>query len=201
MGYNYCLDFPQKNQSVNNVFLYIQGWIASDEQIDEIFLYNNDIKTEVKIYPRPDVEKAFPKRFVVGFKYLYSPEEILNLSINLEIHFLTGKEKGKIHIDQDVINSAKMAAKEIIKPIKSAKMEKLEKIRHYLVCPLCLNEVATVCNGLSGDALECFKNIRVGDLLNPGETYLNRPFTMNLNQETQKIIASVSFLIAQKPHE
>jgi hypothetical protein len=55
------------------------------------------------------------------------------------------------------------------------------------------------CSGLPPKDLAHFKNIRVGDLLNPGETYLCETFASNLPQQSQKLIGAINFLIATKP--
>jgi SAM-dependent methyltransferase len=142
MGHDYYLDFPKKNQSLNTISLYIQGWIASDAPIDEIFfLADDDLKTALKVYQRPDVKSFFPHRFVVGFKYLLFPEEIIKLPTNTTIYFLTGGEQGEIAIDKTIVDLAKIEAEKTIEHIRSVKREKLQKIRPYLACPFCSQEV------------------------------------------------------------
>ena len=108
--YTYALDFPKPDQLVKNqLFLHIQGWIASDKQISNIHIQSK-YKFSLEEYSRPDVVEIYPQKYVVGFRYILNPEVIVNLPDNPRIFFKTGSKKGEISIDSNIIKKFKKIA-------------------------------------------------------------------------------------------
>jgi len=137
MWYQYALDFPRTDKFVKDqIFLTIQGWIASDKSIKNIHIRSKHT-IALKEYPRPDVTSIYPEKYVTGFKCQLNPEDIVHLPDKPKILFETGSEKKEISIDPNVIRKYKKIAKHNIILINKIKNLKLKRIKPYLICPIC----------------------------------------------------------------
>lgn len=136
--YFFCIDYPKNDLKNNSDYsaLYVQGWIASRRSIEKIS-FNNDYHTDLKIHSRPDVEKLYPNYSITGFRYLFYPKEIIKIPDKLEIQFIIANNTYRILINQDIIKNAKERAPIIMEK----KQAKLQKIKPYLICPVCRGDL------------------------------------------------------------
>jgi SAM-dependent methyltransferase len=148
--FEYCIDSPKPNETINSPSVLISGWIISEKEklITNPKLYHSNTPiSSLTIVKRPDVERHYPNHYVIGFSQLISILDIPS-DKDLLIKFSINEKSYNFSIDFEV-------EKKIYEQFLISKKKKLETIKNLIQCPLCKSENISSSSENTLKCLEC----------------------------------------------